>query len=338
MSIRQKSFISILCFVVVLLLPSCATRRGSLQIQEAEFAPIITEGLVTSVEVKKEEKQASEAKEEEEDHFLPVKNYQVTWNDDAKICLVLGPGMARGFAHAGVIEVLKKLEFPLHCIVGTEMGALVGGIYALRPDTNILNWELFKIKHSNYLDYPFFSIKKKISGKKIHDLLKSAIGSASLDEAKILFAVSVTNEHTGRPQALQEAMAANAISASIAISGLFKPWKLRDGSSYTSGTSSSPLPVKVARSLGATHVIVVNLLADDFLFLHQEREGAIAKEFAFARNISELQKKEADFLIEPNLSEFKFTDFHKRAAIIEEGKRSTLSMIEKVRRFMEDAE
>src|SRR5215469_7593546 len=48
----------------------------------------------------------------------------------AKICLVLSGGGARGAAHVGVIEALEKLHIPVDCIVGTSMGAIVGGLYA----------------------------------------------------------------------------------------------------------------------------------------------------------------------------------------------------------------
>ena len=328
----------------LLLYSSCTAHRAP--VKPEELNPIITEGIVESVEIeeeeKKEEGEAPELYQQEEESgekvekFLPVKSYRVSWHDDAKICLILGPGMARGFAHAGVIEVLVQLDFPLHCIIGTEMGALVGGLYALNPDINTLHWELFKVKNSNYLDYPVFSLKEKtISGKKLHKFLRSSMGNSFLSDAKVLLAVSVTNVNTGLPQILQEALAANAISASIALSGVFTPWSLRDKSRYSSGASSSPLPVKIAYDLGATHTIVVDLLTDNFI-ASNSNQRAITREFSFARNISELQKKEANFVIAPQLSGYKFTDFHKRVAIIEEGKKSTLLMIEKMRMVIEE--
>jgi len=47
-----------------------------------------------------------------------------------KIALVLSGGGALGFAHIGVLNVLEKLRVPVDCVVGTSMGALVGGAYA----------------------------------------------------------------------------------------------------------------------------------------------------------------------------------------------------------------
>ena len=47
-----------------------------------------------------------------------------------KVALVLSGGGARGFAHVGVLRVLKELRIPVDFVVGTSMGAVIGGAYA----------------------------------------------------------------------------------------------------------------------------------------------------------------------------------------------------------------
>ena len=47
-----------------------------------------------------------------------------------RIGLVLGGGGARGAAHIGVLKELERLRVPVDAIVGTSMGAAVGGLYA----------------------------------------------------------------------------------------------------------------------------------------------------------------------------------------------------------------
>src|SRR4030065_706231 len=53
-----------------------------------------------------------------------------------RIGLALGGGGARGLAHIGVLKVLDSEKIPIDLIVGTSMGALVGGAYAsgISPD------------------------------------------------------------------------------------------------------------------------------------------------------------------------------------------------------------
>jgi len=48
--------------------------------------------------------------------------------DRPRTCLVLGGGGARGAAHIGVLKVLERERVPIDCIVGTSMGAVVGGL------------------------------------------------------------------------------------------------------------------------------------------------------------------------------------------------------------------
>ena len=49
---------------------------------------------------------------------------------EPKIGLALGSGGAKGFAHIGVIKVLRENDIPIHLIAGSSMGALVGTFYA----------------------------------------------------------------------------------------------------------------------------------------------------------------------------------------------------------------
>ena len=53
-----------------------------------------------------------------------------------RVGLVLGGGGARGAAHIGVLEVMRKQRIPIDCVAGTSMGGLITGALAagLSPD------------------------------------------------------------------------------------------------------------------------------------------------------------------------------------------------------------
>ncbi|HEU0264288.1 MAG TPA: patatin-like phospholipase family protein, partial [Geobacterales bacterium] len=53
---------------------------------------------------------------------------------ETKVCIALGGGAARGLAHLGVLKVLHEEGIPIHLVTGTSLGALVGALYATRPD------------------------------------------------------------------------------------------------------------------------------------------------------------------------------------------------------------
>jgi NTE family protein len=45
-----------------------------------------------------------------------------------KVAVVLSGGGAKGTAHIGALKVIEKAGIPVDYVVGTSMGALVGGI------------------------------------------------------------------------------------------------------------------------------------------------------------------------------------------------------------------
>ena len=51
-----------------------------------------------------------------------------------KIGLALGGGGARALIHIGVLKALEEYNLKLDYISGTSLGALVGGLYALKLD------------------------------------------------------------------------------------------------------------------------------------------------------------------------------------------------------------
>lgn len=57
-----------------------------------------------------------------------------------KIGLALGGGGTRGAAHIGVLRVLVEEGIPIDLVVGTSMGAVVGGLFAL--DCRLTRWKI----------------------------------------------------------------------------------------------------------------------------------------------------------------------------------------------------
>ena len=78
---------------------------------------------------------------------------------EPRIALVLGGGSAKGFAHVGVIRILEQEKIPIHMIVGTSVGSLIGAIYASNPDSFQLEWAAFKIERGDILDFSIVSSK-----------------------------------------------------------------------------------------------------------------------------------------------------------------------------------
>ncbi len=174
--------------------------------------------------------------------------------------LVLSSGGARGAAHTGVLKVLEEHHVPVDIIVGTSMGAMVGGAYAAgvsieRIEAEWLETDIIRVAR-NLL--PTFPLRGWSSGSGVYRMLHSLLGDARIEELPIKFAAVATDIETGEEVIIQEGRLVEAIRASSSVPGLFVPAEHR-GRFLVDGGLVNPLPVDVARRLGAEMVIAVDV-------------------------------------------------------------------------------
>jgi NTE family protein len=180
------------------------------------------------------------------------------------IGLALGSGVARGWAHIGVLHALAKAGIRPDVVVGTSIGALVGGVYMAGKLDVLDSWARGLTKRSmwRYLDVRL-SGGGLIGGGKLADLLEQHLGKMLIESLDRRFASVATDLSTGHEVWLREGRIADAIRASYALPGVFTPLK-QDGRWLVDGALVNPVPVSVCRALGARLVIAVNLNADVF--------------------------------------------------------------------------
>jgi NTE family protein len=180
------------------------------------------------------------------------------------IGLVLGGGAARGFAHIGVLHVLQANGITPDIIVGTSMGALVGGCYATNHLDTLETWarSLTMRRIIGYLDVRIGG-SGLISGGRLASQLVDSIGNALIEELPVRFAAIATEVGTGHEVWLTRGSLALALRASYALPGIFPPVWL-GGRWLVDGALVNPVAVSAARALGARVVIAVNLDADRF--------------------------------------------------------------------------
>ena len=180
------------------------------------------------------------------------------------IGLVLGSGAARGFAHIGVIRALQAHGIVPDIIVGTSMGALVGGCYATDQLDTLEAWarSLTMRRVIGYLDVSIGG-SGIINGARLASQLEKSIGPKTIEDLPIRFAAIATEVGTGHEVWLTRGSLALAIRASYALPGIFPPVHL-GGRWLVDGALVNPVPVSAARALGARVVIAVNIDADRF--------------------------------------------------------------------------
>ncbi|WP_435367728.1 patatin-like phospholipase family protein [Mesobacillus subterraneus] len=174
-----------------------------------------------------------------------------------KVGLALGSGGARGFAHLGVIKVLRDEGIPIDLIAGSSMGALVASFYGAGLDVDRL-YKLSRVfKRKYYLD---FTVPKMgfISGKRVKELIRIFTHGKKIEELDIPIGIVATDLMSGEKVVFKNGPVAEAVRASIAIPGIFVPEKL-DGRLFVDGGVVDRIPVSVAKEMGADIVIAVDV-------------------------------------------------------------------------------
>lgn len=180
------------------------------------------------------------------------------------IGLALGGGAARGFAHIGILRALLERGIVPDVVVGTSIGAAVGGAYVTGNLDSFEEWARTLQPRSvlSYLDIQLNG-SGLIGGGRLASELEQAIGRRLIEDLPIKFAAIATEVTTGHEIWLTYGRLVQAIRASYALPGIFSPVMVGDRW-LVDGALVNPVPVSAARALGAEIVIAVNLNADNF--------------------------------------------------------------------------
>jgi NTE family protein len=178
------------------------------------------------------------------------------------IGLALGGGAARGFAHIGVMHRLLANGIKPDVIVGTSIGAVVGGCFAAGRMDTLESWARKLTLRSliGNLDISF-SGAGLIGGRHLKKQLSDALNDTKIEALPIRFAAIATEFPNGHEIWLTHGRLVEALCASYALPGIFPPIRVA-GRWLLDGALVNPVPVSAARALGARVVIAVHLNAE----------------------------------------------------------------------------
>jgi NTE family protein len=244
----------------------------------------------------------------------------------ARVAVVLGAGAAKGFAHVGVLKVLESQNIPVHMIVGTSVGSLVGSLYAYGYDAYKLQTLALAMKRDNLIDLTIPD-NGFVKGEKLENYVNRMVRNTPIEKFRIPFYAVATNIQTGEEMVFGTGNAGMAVRASCSIPGVFKPAKI-SGKTYVDGGLVNPVAVDVARRYGADVVIAVDIAASRDLTLPEGTIDTILKsvDIMYAK-ISQLQIPRADVVIKPNVGHIGSGDFTKKHEAILEGERAALAAL-----------
>jgi len=232
-----------------------------------------------------------------------------------KIGLALGSGGAKGLAHIGVIKVLEENNIPIRFIAGSSIGALIGGFYSATKDIKHVEKIALSTNWRKLLSLIDPSLRQGlISGEKLKKFIENQIGKIKFQDLKIPLSVIATDLKTGETISINQGEVASAIRASISIPLVFKPVD-REGRLLADGGLSLPVPVEIARKMGAELVIAVNLDAN--YFTNKDNNKTNLGFYKIANNSINLLRyhlafwnvKDADIIVEPKLGSVHWNKF-----------------------------
>jgi len=249
------------------------------------------------------------------------------------INLVLSGGGARGIAHIGVIEELKKQGFIIKSISGTSMGALIGAVYASGKLSEFKKW-LFTLNKMDVFKMMDFTLSKQgfIKGDKIFDKMSEFISDVNIEDLELPLAISATNISTNSEVVFKTGDLFDAVRASISIPTVFTP-VYKNNDIIIDGGVINNLPISnIERFDGDLLVVVdVNRTQTD-----KERNSKLGfldimnkSLLLLMERVTELsiEKYKPDIIINVSGESAKILDFHKAKYMVNIGKESVLNQL-----------
>ncbi len=174
--------------------------------------------------------------------------------------LVLGSGSSRGWAHIGAIEALEEANIPIDYIAGCSVGSYVGALYA---SGSLKSLKEFVLKMDGKKVFSYFDIVFPRSGlingtKKVKELFSMHTDIQDFSDLKTPVMMVATDLENGDKVVLKSGNLFDALRATMSVPGLFAPARVKDRW-LVDGGLLDPVPVGVARAMGADIVIAVDL-------------------------------------------------------------------------------
>jgi NTE family protein len=179
-----------------------------------------------------------------------------------KIGVALGSGVARGWAHIGVLKTLADAGVRPEIIAGTSIGAVAGACFAANKMELLEEFARSMTPRQvfRYLDVNFAG-SGILHGNRLGKKLEETLGLYRIEDLPTTFAAVATELGSGREIWLTRGPLVQALRASYALPGVFKPVCI-SGRWLIDGALVNPIPVSVCRAMGAELVIAINLHGD----------------------------------------------------------------------------
>jgi len=251
----------------------------------------------------------------------------------ARLALVLSGGTLRGFAHIGVLKVLEENGIRPDLVVGTSAGSFVGALYA----SGMAPAEVERASREVDFDLVGGWLRAQFGGdgSPVRGFVARHARSPRIERFPIRYAAVATEFQRGCLAIFNAGEPAAAVHASTSVPGVFAAARIA-GRDYVDGGLVSPVPVRVARRLGAERVIAVNVIYDPA----ESRLGStidrlFQSALVMVRTLALQEAAEADLVIEPQLPHGDEVTLDNRQALIRAGEEAARAALPQIRTLLQ---
>ena len=278
---------------------------------------------------------------------------RATWRLKPPV-LALGGGGARGFAHLGVLQVLDEARLPVGAIVGTSMGAVVGGMYlahgsaeraielwreAIEQDMIPSVRPIGRVPRADTREHPLIQVARRIRNRvvisfamnrstvlddtELEQALEYLIPDVQFSDLSQKLVVVATDLETGEEVRLRQGSLRAALDATSAIPGMVPAVEV-DGRWLVDGGAVAEIPAVAARDEGWPVVAVdssmdVPPIAEDDLVL----DTMWRTQMMTARLLRQRQLESATQVIRPQVGGARWAEWHRFDEFVEAGRVAT---------------
>ena len=273
----------------------------------------------------------------------------------SKWALVLSGGGARGLAHIGLLKGLENEGFPKPTlVVGTSMGAIVGGLYACgMSPTELETFAVQEFRIADHLDSFVFRIDGPVGkviqtgqalaslagrpgidpGQRVYELLERLTKGREFSETEIPFRCNAVDLLSGCEMVFSSGSVAKAMRASMSLPVVFEPY-LYNGMCLVDGGLFDNMPVSIARKEGFQHIIAINVNLFNPATPEDFKNGpqVIFRSIECALHAQEVNKSPADLTIDIAVETDLFS-FFKQKELINLGEQAVEENLETLKDF-----
>ncbi len=256
-----------------------------------------------------------------------------------RVSLVLGSGGARGLAHIGAIKAIEEAGGVIDEVVGSSIGALIGGVYA-KGELPVFEAWVSKLTNRDVfglLDFTWQSTGV-VKGQRVLNAVKALIPDVNIETLPIAFTAVCTNLTQECDCSIQSGSLYEAIRASIAIPGVLTAVS-QNSDKMVDGGVLNPLPLNYVRKREENTVVAVNLEgpAEKGMEIYKDNSLLAVLQHAYYVMRNQVTKLSIelyrpDYVVDIPRDVSGIWDYDKANFLIEKGRTLTLATLEKTNR------